>query len=165
MLFQRILPGLWDIPGAELGLISFLALIILFVYYKAAYENRNHLVEVELCFFDGRRKRVVALIDTGNSLVEPVSKTPVSLIWEEVLADYKSSLEIRNFRIIPFSSVGEKKGLLEGYFIDEIIIYGKRNKYTYKKPVIGLTKEELSEGKSYQMILHPNLISEQEAKQ
>lgn len=146
-------------------LISVFAMIIWGIYYIAAGTKQEGVVEAELCFRDGKKKKLTALIDTGNSLREPVSQRPVSLIWEEELKDYKESFESKDFRIVPFSSVGREKGLLKGYFIKEIIIYGKKDKYIYKNAMVALTKEKLSQGSNYQIILHPDLIKEQEAEQ
>lgn len=82
--------------------------------------GKNHLCQVTLLGCDGKIK-VTALVDSGNSLVEPISGKPVSIVesgvfhglWKEVPQQY---------RVIPYHSIGKKKGILKGYLLPEIEI-------------------------------------------
>lgn len=104
--------------------------------------------------------RVKALIDTGNSLIEPVSKQPVCLIEEELLA--RITLENPLFlRAIPFRSVGCEQGLLYGVQIPKLIIACEEETYVVTDVICAGVGHRLSTKGAYQMILHPELITEE----
>ena len=107
----------------------------------------------------GVKTRVKALIDTGNSLVEPVSKQPVCLIEEELLA--RITLENPLFlRMIPFRSVGCRQGLLYGVQIPKLIISCEEETYVVTDVICAGVGHQLSTKQAYQMILHPDLVTE-----
>ena len=93
-------------------------------------------------------------MDSGNLLVESISKKPVLLADEKWLFQ---ALERHRlfYRPIIYTSVGKKKGVLHAYCVDELIIYGKKETYTYEKVWIGVCTEELFLGRDYQIIIPP----------
>lgn len=91
-------------------------------------------------------------MDSGNLLVESISKKPVLLADEKWLFQ-NISKEGLFCRPIVYRSVGKKKGLLYAYCVDELIIYGKKESYTYEKVWIGVCTEELFLQRDYQIIL------------
>ena len=93
-------------------------------------------------------------MDSGNSLVESISKKPVLLAHEKWLFEKIKKDELFS-RPIVYKSVGKNKGILYAYCVDEIIIYGKNGAYTYEKVWIGVCREDLFSGKDYQIILPP----------
>ena len=93
-------------------------------------------------------------MDSGNSLVESISKKPVLLTNEKWLFQ-KLERERLFCRPIVYKSVGKKKGILYAYCVDELIIYGKKETYTYEKVWIGVCTEELFLGRDYQIIIPP----------
>lgn len=62
---------------------------------------------------------VQALLDSGNSLIEPISGKPVSVIDGEIYHKLWGSTE-RPFRAIPYHSIGRKRGILKGYLLPEL---------------------------------------------
>lgn len=82
----------------------------------------------------GKRVRVKAFVDTGNSLTEPVSKKPVMLIEEEVLRElFGEGCSLNNLiewvqkdriRNIPYTTI-DKEGILPGIVLDRIYIDGR----------------------------------------
>ena len=101
-----------------------------------------------------------ALLDTGNSLIEPISKKPVCLIEEEFLAHI--TLENPLFlRAIPYRSVGCEQGILYGVEIPELRIWGEETCYVATNVICAGTPHKLSTKDAYQMILHPALLAEE----
>lgn len=98
-----------------------------------------------------------AFRDTGNSLYEPVSGKPVSIVEKRVLEEFFAGDRPGIFRAIPFHSIGKAHGILEGYEISELIIFGENEKIKIEKPVVGSFDGRLSAKAAYQMILHPAL--------
>ncbi|MBO5347446.1 MAG: sigma-E processing peptidase SpoIIGA [Lachnospiraceae bacterium] len=108
----------------------------------------------------GVQTRLKALLDTGNSLVEPFSKRPVCLIEEELLA--RITLENTLFlRAIPFRSVGCEQGILYGVEIPELKITCEEKSFVVKNVICAGVGHKLSEKGVYQMILHPALLEEE----
>lgn len=108
----------------------------------------------------GVQTRLKALLDTGNSLVEPFSKRPVCLIEEELLA--RITLENTLFlRAIPFRSVGCEQGILYGVEVPELKITCEESSFVVKNVICAGVGHKLSEKGVYQMILHPALLEEE----
>ncbi len=108
----------------------------------------------------GTQTRVKALLDTGNSLLEPISRKPVCLIEEELLA----RITLENplyYRAIPFHSIGCKQGILYGVEIPKLTIMTEEQSYTATNVVCAAVPGKLSNQKKYQMILHPALCTEE----
>ncbi len=93
-------------------------------------------------------------MDSGNALVESISKKPVLLADSKWLFGKFSREELLT-RPVVYKSVGKQKGILYAYCIDEIIIYDAKEAYTYEKVWIGICREDIFTGKDYQMILPP----------
>jgi stage II sporulation protein GA (sporulation sigma-E factor processing peptidase) len=63
---------------------------------------------------------VTALVDSGNSLVEPISGKPVSVISKDTLNKLRGN-EQDIYRAIPYRSIG-RSGILKGYLMQEVEI-------------------------------------------
>lgn len=110
-------------------------------------------------FLDSETKcEVNALKDSGNGLIDPISRCPVSIVEAQALKSYESILKPENFRAIPFHSVGKEKGVLDAYFIEKMEIKGEGEDIVVQNPIIAITKDAVSAGKEYQMILHPQIL-------
>ncbi len=128
--------------------------------------------------FNGKSIALNALIDTGNMLSEPITRTPVVVAeferlkgifpdaFNEVYTRYRSSPEsiILNeeisdissrLRIIPYSSLGETEGLLIGFKPDAV----KIGKLVTDNIIIGIYGSSLSRNKDYDALLNPEIIS------
>ena len=112
----------------------------------------------------GASMTVVALVDSGNSLIEPVSGKPVSIVEEKVFRGlWKNSMQ--GFRVIPFHSIGRQHGLLDGYLLPELCldIDGVRREFrdvyiAVSRDGIGISESAAEE--SVKMIVNPMLLSE-----
>lgn len=132
------------------------------LHNKYDEKNKNKIIKVDIHFSREEKISLTALVDSGNSLVEPISGLPVSVVAENSIIEYKEKLRPEKFRLVPFRSVGEAKGILEAYFIDKIKIYGKNDTYIIEPALIGIAKEDISTGNNYHMILHPLLLENRE---
>lgn len=95
---------------------------------------------------------ILALPDTGNSLVEPITKKPVSVIEKECLCN----IDKNNLRyiVVPYNSVGKSHGIMDAFIADKMIIGDKEINNT----IIGIHEGKLSQSGQYNMILHPDLV-------
>lgn len=97
-----------------------------------------------------------ALCDTGNSLVEPITKKPVSVIEANSL----KSLNRENLRylMVPYNSVGKQHGLMTALIADRMEVDGR----VIENAIVGIHEGKLSQNKKYEMILHPDIIESKE---
>ncbi|MBO5165577.1 MAG: sigma-E processing peptidase SpoIIGA [Lachnospiraceae bacterium] len=114
---------------------------------------------VELC--KGEEKiQIHGLIDTGNSLIEPISGKPVSVVDKEIfekLVKEQEKVDL-GFRVIPYRSVGCERGIMKGYEIPEIIIEQDGMKKTCHNIYVGVSEGKVSSKGSYQILVHPKLL-------
>ncbi len=139
----------------------------------------KHITKESACYYNvniicnDKSVSTIGFVDTGNSLVEPISKKPVIIaefnaikeLLPEALAyiyDKEGSLsEIieaisddnfrRCIRIIPFKSIGNENGILIGFVADRADIGSN----CIKKPVVAIYRCPLSKGGGYNTLLSP----------
>lgn len=107
---------------------------------------------------DDKEVIITALVDTGNGLKEPISGKPVSVLEEQVWEHLKPLMREEKMKIIPYHSVGNSHGLMVGYELARIIVEQEEQKVCYEKVIVGICSGQISSGKQYQMILHPELL-------
>ncbi len=148
-------------PGEGIGTY----LILLTAYFlgtfivKKVRKNNDFMCNVSL-YGEECVINVKALIDTGNSLVEPVSKKPVSILDMNTLEKLFGGNLPEYYRIVPFTSVGKKKGILKCFEIAKISIKYQDDEEVYEKVLVACS-EEIGAKEGY-MILNPKLINKQE---
>ncbi|NSW90506.1 MAG: sigma-E processing peptidase SpoIIGA [Firmicutes bacterium] len=132
--------------------------------------------------FESRETDVSALIDTGNSLYDPLSNMPViivefnairNILPSEICKIFEDSKEndftlmieqiyssrwFNRFRLIPFSSLGKENGMLIGFKPDYVEIGDDEGKKGISDVIIGIYNKALSKGKHYRALLSPDLM-------
>lgn len=159
---MNLVDSIWR--GKEISAISWSLIVVAVsaflevVFLKISL--RSDIYPVVLTLAENKECRVIALRDSGNGLEDPISKVPVSIVEEKMIRPYKDGLREERFRLIPFHSIGKEQGIMEAYFIDKMeIIHEGENRVIYN-PIIAITKDRISAGKNYQMILHPALLEQ-----
>ncbi len=118
----------------------------------------------------GRRTEVNSLVDTGNSLTDPISGKTVIIAERSAvleLFDAKTAEILREkgenpteaierlselglmFRLLPYSAVGLERGMLLAFKPDKVIINGKDKSGT----LVAISPTRLSEGGIYSAIV------------
>lgn len=184
---SKVINGTYNMDlGVGLFVIFGIIAIIIFkiirkVMANTVVTNRN-LYGVEININDSRIM-VNGLLDTGNNLYDPITKNPVLIAETELLekliekdsydklkdiscdmynlssfAEFgeKSNLKLR---LIPFSSLGNENGMLLGIVADNICINLGDETKDYRDVVIAVYDKKLSNDNSYQVLIHPKLIS------
>ncbi|WP_256257937.1 sigma-E processing peptidase SpoIIGA [Neomoorella thermoacetica] len=132
--------------------------------------------------FGGRHLAVKALVDTGNSLREPLSQRPVIIVEYSALKEIMPREIIKAYdsqggfdldslvnslaatpwatrlRLIPYHSLGQERGMLLGLRPDEVVIVTGQGMIKVKEVLIGLYRERLSPEGNYRALLHPDLL-------
>lgn len=126
------------------------------------------------------------LIDSGNQLVDPITRSPVMIIDTLMVQDYipkqlidmalqddvmKSISESseshpweHRVRIIPYRVIGTDHQFLLGFKPDEVWIETKDEKIKVQKTIVGLNRTKLSSEDEYSCIVHPKMLQGQSIK-
>lgn len=168
--------------GVLVGLAIGSYLVIRFSIYKIQKdrEKKRTLYEVTL-ISQGVKTVIKGLLDTGNSLKEPISRKPVNIIeldtakelfgeeFKAVIENFYLSGELQlsadtgkhlnKIRMIPFQSVGESKGMLVAVQIDSLYIAREGDKIQVMTPYVAIYNKRLSINNQYKMLLHPELVA------
>ena len=165
----------WTILALS-GLLFYIAVKLFGIISKRAYTTRNLKKKLNLSY-NGKTAEITALLDTGNSLVDPISLTPV------IIAEYRTIRTLFNdeinsglerigkdnltwimsevvekglpARLIPFSSLGKENGMLLGFVPDKAEIQDDCGVRILEKCVIGISEKPLSKDRSYTALLNP----------
>lgn len=114
---------------------------------------------------------IKAIIDTGNFLKEPITKTPVIVVEKEALKNIipgyitnnleriikGEDVEIHEYasriRIIPFNSLGKQNGILLGIKGDLLVINLEEKDVYINNFIIGIYNGNLSKTGKYQALI------------
>ncbi len=99
---------------------------------------------------------VVALVDTGNRLAEPLTGKPVCIISEGIV----SILQSQEYRIT-YHALGNDDGHMKAHRIEEMIIHTKEGDVSAKDVMLALYPGKISKKDAYHMILHPAYLKEE----
>lgn len=156
------------------GIVGFLTIIIAFKSYKGRMNKKDIYYDIKIKLGD-KEVETKAIIDTGNFLKEPITGFPVvvverSLMYsiipkcilnniDEILSgnlDKMSEHEeyISRIRVIPYSSLGNKNGMLLGIKADQIIIENK----IVNNIILGIYKESLTKIGEYRALVGLELV-------
>lgn len=154
---EGILTGIFGILGMG-------GILFLFLGRFSGETKPEHCICRATLVCRGAAMTVSALIDSGNSLVEPVSGKPVSVVEEKVFRSLCGSGG-QGYRVIPYHSIGKKRGILEGYLLPELRLEVDGMCKTFRNIYVAVSPESISaagdcEADSVKMIINPRLLTE-----
>ena len=163
------------------GGFGFIVITIIANIIKSNLSKRSMICDLEI-FYKGKYKKIKSMLDTGNLLKEPISKTDVVIVEKESLEGMISNDILKNikhilkgkwiesdnvhsykFKLIPFSSLGNENGLLIGFKPDYIKIYGEEE-CIRKNVLIGIYDGKLSRSNSYTSLIGLDILNKEEKK-
>lgn len=131
------------------------------LFYNRAIPKRKvgtDICKVELSGGGESRITVQAIVDTGNSLKEPISGKPVSVLDKTVFDILWKDEPPKVFRAIPYRSVGCEKGIMRGYEVPEMRIEQDGISKVCRNVYIGISDKPVSVTEHYRMLIHPGLL-------
>jgi len=183
ILFKHKTVGGFPIKYIIMGIIlSGIMIKNILYYYQEKLSQEKELLEVTV-YLNNESSSFVALTDTGNSLIEPLSKLPVFVVEYKVIDkllpqpirqifDYKKEndfIAIENamkeleeeiiIRFIPFKSVGSKHGMLIGFKPDYIKIIENGLEEIHDELLIGIVNDKLSIDNNYRGLLNLSILN------
>lgn len=168
--------------------ILLISIFISYVVLKISWTLVAKHVKAERCIvpihivYEGQKIGINALVDTGNHLVDPITKTPVIVVefkaiknilpdevklvfYENKEDDFIHLMEkiesnefAKRIRMIPFSSLGRKNGMLFGFRPDKIQLILDKGFEEMENVIIGISKHKLSKDDHYEALLHPDIV-------
>lgn len=123
-------------------------------------KKKNHSLCRATLIRKGDKMTVAALMDSGNSLIEPISGKPVSIIEKNIFQSLWKE-EVSGYRAIPYHSIGKKRGILQGYLLQELLIEVDGEVKSCREVYVAVSEELCSEGSGsghVKMILNPALL-------
>ena len=177
-----ILLGAYPLKIAILGgILGFFIINIAFKIVKNKIDKTSIIYDIEIVY-QGKKVELKVLLDTGNLLVEPITKLPVVIVDSEKLKPILdiSSLEIMTnakiekidlleenlklrCRVLPFSSVGKNNGIMIGFKPDYVKIYDDEGK-TIKDVVIGVCNNRFNKNRYYSGLIGLDFLNREEGK-
>lgn len=175
-----------DFPASILIIGIFLSFLILkyIINHISKKVKKEEMLITLTIILNGKEASLIGLIDTGNSLTEPITHNPVVIAEfnaiKEILpvdirsfyeSEYKRDiLDISNFianssekiplRLIPFKSIGKDNGMLLGFKPDELIIdsSGYDNNKNLEV-IVAIYNDKLSQrDEKYKALLNPEIL-------
>lgn len=165
-----------------------LALVVTFIILRVVWDiiqNRflREKMLVKICIaFDKKAIEIFALVDTGNSLHDPLTNMPVVVVEytaiKELMPDdirdifekdsendlnkvtntISCSAWFSRFRLIPFTSLGKENGMLIGFKPDYIEIGNEDDRKGVNDVIVGIYNRALSKNEKYKALLNPELM-------
>jgi len=174
----------WESKWTTVVLSIITSIIILNIFLEVIQQKyfKEKLITRLKVIFDSKEIDMSALVDTGNSLQDPLTNMPVIVVEftaiKEILPseicnifegmhEYDlSSLSSRlydskwfnRFRLIPFNSLGKENGMLIGFKPDYVVIGEHTDKKGVSDVIIAIYNKVLSKGKDYKALLGPDLL-------
>lgn len=163
ILINGVLEALWNQFGEGGSYIFFLlfscASVIAGVrIWKNYHRMQKGIFSVELSF-RGNQVQTKAFYDSGNRLIDPYTKQGVHIVSEKLVkvlgikSAIEGEIEENTPVYIPYQSLGNEADLLELYYIDELIVETEKQRKHIQNCPLGVTKDNLFEGKNYEIIL------------
>lgn len=174
--------GTYPIKVAIIGaLVGFVLTYLAFKIVKGKITKKSVLYEVAI-FFKEKETNVIAMLDTGNLLRDPISQMPVILVQkdkmckiipinildnlEKVLGgdeNLQISEEEKNeyfskLKIIPFKSVGKQNGMLIGFKTDKVQIEINDNIEEIENVIIGIYDGKFSKNEKYSALIGLDIL-------
>lgn len=162
MLINAILEALWNQFG-ERGSYIFYLLFTCGVVIVGTRMYRNYarihkgIFQVEL-IQTGKKLRVKGLYDSGNRLIDPYTGKGVHIVSKRLLEELDKAKKGITPVYVPYHALGNESGMLEVYYIDELIVEGQKERSVLANCPIGVTKDNLFKGKEYEIILNEEVF-------
>ena len=130
------------------------------VFFRKRERKRRQQAVVTAEVIEGRVRIVTeALIDSGNSLYDPISGRPVSVV-ERGLLEGRIDLERpERFRLVPYHTLGSR-GLMQAVEVGQLKIKREGQELSFENVLLGLYNGRVTQDGSYRLILHPALLQD-----
>ena len=167
LLKNGVYVGIYPLKIALLeGIVGFIITHIAFKIVKTKLRKKDMIYNINLKI-DDKETTLTAMLDTGNLLRDPITKIPVIVVERDKLynilpfellnniesligGDKENNIDniinkeyLTKLRMIPFSSIGKKNGMLIGIKADSLTIQNEEYE-TRRNVIVAIFPEKLS---------------------
>lgn len=160
IVVNGLLEALWNQFGENGGYLFYLlfscgAVIVGVRIWQNYHQIKKGIFQVELSL-QGAHIQTNGFYDSGNRLRDPYTGNGVHIIsaklWEKMAQTQSMPV------YVPYQALGNEKGILEVYYVEELRIEGEKGRKIIQKCPVGVTKDNLFEGKKYEIILNEEVF-------
>lgn len=160
MIINATLELLWNWFGESGGFVFYLGTSCFMVYigfcvYQNLHRMKKGLFQVEISH-KNHRISTHGFYDSGNRLKDPYTGKGVHIISEKLLKQL--DIQKGSAVLVPYHSLGNEMGMIEVYYVEELIIGENTNKRYWQNSPIGVTKENLFKDGMYEIILNEEVF-------
>lgn len=160
MLINGVVEWLWNWFGDSASFVLLLILacglvIVAVRVWKNYSKMQKGIFPVELSHGE-KSVSTYGFYDSGNRLKDPYTEKGVHIVTMQVIK--KLGLEKENPVFVPYQALGSEAGIIEVYYVEELIIEGEKQRIYLQKSPLGVTKETLLQEKSYEMIINEEVF-------
>lgn len=159
LFFMRLFPTVRGRMASVFGVLGVgLVLYLMFARLLSSKRKDSARLYEAVLVRKERSVAVLALLDSGNSLREPISGKPVCIVEAGILEKLWEPGETQGFRAIPYHSVGCSKGILRGFLLPTLLVETEEGRISFTDIYVAAAGEALSKTGEYQMLLQPELF-------
>jgi stage II sporulation protein GA (sporulation sigma-E factor processing peptidase) len=159
-VYSKLVGCLSRLKGGASQTLILSAVMIITIIYALVHSKFRAKQNVYKVILKDKEESISAkaLYDSGNLLTEPISGKPVSIIEKtKALTDWMTNTP-EKYKAIPYKSVGNENGMLEGMVIDQLVIQLDNEQVVENNAVIALYDGKISKGGSFSMLLNHDLL-------
>jgi stage II sporulation protein GA (sporulation sigma-E factor processing peptidase) len=163
------------------GIIAYILIRFCWEYIQVKVSRDKIYIPIKI-EVENHSSQLNGLLDTGNALIDPLSKYPVIIVEYDSIKDLlptdvqnildnthdvnldliskilQTSEWMNRFRVIPFKSLGKENGMLMGFRPDQVQLKDEKDLKCIKNIVVGVYTKKLSRNGDYTALLHPDIL-------
>lgn len=164
----------WLFPYLRTGSVFFAAAVLAYFLVNGIWKfvstlssKQQKMYRVTL-FMGAWKQEVLAWLDTGNGLKDPLTGQPVHVLDPSAAEEFMKDRALEGVRYIPFRTI-QGEGVMPAIRIEKMCIQTlpdktkvfkadskeKQTEIWVNKPVIGISRERIFAREDYQMLLNP----------
>ncbi|NMB46279.1 MAG: sigma-E processing peptidase SpoIIGA [Firmicutes bacterium] len=173
-------------PNTFLGVLVAMATILIIAelgWGVVQHRMVRHIYQLPVHIqFGPTTIRVIGLIDTGNHLTDPLTGVPVIILEQVLMAKLlphelaksigqleagaetalaqllTSSQWSSRFRMIPYTSLGKKNGMLVGFRPDKVTLEISGQSVPTREAIVAICNHQLDSAGEYQALIPPSIV-------
>lgn len=143
---------------AVIAMTFLMTVLVRFLYHRIQKRKDLALHYEAVLELGDERILLNALLDTGNTLVEPMTLKTVQVINQEL------GLQIDKTKwgelVIPYTTIEKQHGIMKGFFATKLTIRKENQVYEIERPAIGISKVPIGKSRGFDLILNANVFDE-----
>jgi len=165
----------YSLPLGVICVIAFFVFLVIKNIFKNFYKrkNQNNFIYKIVLSNNGKTDEVVAFLDSGNNLIDDLTKKPVTVVDFFALKNILGKINItdivlnketklnsvfKNAHILKTQSIGKSVNKILVVQIEKLEIYKENMVHIINDAVVGLTLKSFVSDIGYNALLNPSLI-------